>query len=122
MSRRPGDDRPPRAGARPVLCHRASGGGQGWRRQLAVPFPITRSLPLAPRSRQRTGHRPARRPPPGHHRNPPQDLPGYICPGRRTPRVPWPSMPRRKGHPARPPGDSVHRDRHVVHARRRLER
>jgi hypothetical protein len=31
-------------------------------------------------------------------------------------------MSRRKGHPARPLGDSVHGDRHVVHARRRLER
>src|SRR5207344_2089683 len=31
-------------------------------------------------------------------------------------------MPRRKGHPARPLGDSVHGGRHVVHARRRLER
>jgi hypothetical protein len=31
-------------------------------------------------------------------------------------------MPRRKGHSARPLGDSVHGDRHAVHARRRLER
>ena len=31
-------------------------------------------------------------------------------------------MPRRQGHSTRPLGDSVHGDRHVVHARRRLER
>ena len=43
------------------------------------PFPDhPAALPQAPRSRQRAGHRPARRPPAGCHRNPPQDLPPGI--------------------------------------------
>jgi hypothetical protein len=41
--------------------------------------------------------------------------------GRRTSRVPM-TIDARRRHSARPPGDSVHGDRQVVHARRRLER